>query len=211
MVPNTSDDLPDPETPVNTVSRRLGISTLMSFRLLTRAPRTRIRSWLSAGCWLEARMFAIVSVLRAGECGLHAAPEEVRESPEHAGRRRKAPRVRPVADRDVGDERRAEVDGEAGVGPLLEARGHRRKQQHHTEELGPRELHPEIVGEAVASERVRHLWQAQLRIRGEAHLQAEQRGGDPEADDDATRSGAGGGLGDDEGRVVQGRFCLLYT
>jgi hypothetical protein len=27
MVPNTSDDLPDPETPVNTVSRRFGIST----------------------------------------------------------------------------------------------------------------------------------------------------------------------------------------
>ena len=48
MVPNTSDDLPDPETPVNTVSRRLGISTLTSFRLFTRAPWTRIRSWLSA-------------------------------------------------------------------------------------------------------------------------------------------------------------------
>src|SRR5262245_44598923 len=53
MVPNTSEDLPDPETPVNTVSRRLGISTLMSFRLFTRAPWTRIRSWLSAGCSLE--------------------------------------------------------------------------------------------------------------------------------------------------------------
>ena len=49
MVPNTSDDLPDPETPVNTVSRRLGISTLTSLRLFTRAPWTRIRSWLSAG------------------------------------------------------------------------------------------------------------------------------------------------------------------
>src|SRR5262245_48090157 len=48
MVPNTSDDLPEPETPVNTVSRRLGISTLTSFRLFTRAPWTRIRSWLSA-------------------------------------------------------------------------------------------------------------------------------------------------------------------
>src|SRR5262245_5865079 len=50
MVPNTSDDLPDPETPVNTVSRRLGIATLTSFRLFSRAPWTRIRSWLSAGC-----------------------------------------------------------------------------------------------------------------------------------------------------------------
>ena len=61
MVPNTSDDLPDPETPVNTVSRRLGISTLTSFRLFSRAPWTRIRSWLSAACWLEEAMFAILS------------------------------------------------------------------------------------------------------------------------------------------------------
>ena len=64
MVPNTSDDLPDPETPVNTVSRRLGISTLTSFRLFSRAPWTRIRSWLSAGCWLEEAMFAILSRCR---------------------------------------------------------------------------------------------------------------------------------------------------
>jgi hypothetical protein len=38
MVPNTSDDLPEPETPVNTVSRRLGSSTLTSLRLFSRAP-----------------------------------------------------------------------------------------------------------------------------------------------------------------------------
>ena len=62
MVPNTSDDLPDPETPVNTVSRRLGISTLTSFRLFSRAPWTRIRSWLSATCWLEEAMFAACHV-----------------------------------------------------------------------------------------------------------------------------------------------------
>ena len=48
IVPNTSELLPDPETPVNTVSRRFGISTLTSLRLFTRAPCTRIRSWLSA-------------------------------------------------------------------------------------------------------------------------------------------------------------------
>ena len=35
IVPNTSELLPDPETPVNTVSRRFGISTLTSFRLFT--------------------------------------------------------------------------------------------------------------------------------------------------------------------------------
>src|SRR3982750_1812771 len=50
MVPNTSDDLPEPETPVNAVSRRFGSSTLTSFRLFSRAPWTRIRSWLSASC-----------------------------------------------------------------------------------------------------------------------------------------------------------------
>ena len=49
-MPNTSELLPEPETPVNTVSRRFGISTLTSLRLFTRAPCTRIRSWLSATC-----------------------------------------------------------------------------------------------------------------------------------------------------------------
>src|SRR3954464_6606684 len=50
IVSNTSELLPEPETPVNTVSRRFGISTLTSLRLFTRAPSTRIRSWLSASC-----------------------------------------------------------------------------------------------------------------------------------------------------------------
>jgi hypothetical protein len=50
IVPNTSDDLPEPETPVNTVRRRLGRSTFTFFRLFSRAPRTRIMSCVSAGC-----------------------------------------------------------------------------------------------------------------------------------------------------------------
>src|SRR3954453_11919131 len=50
MVPNTSELLPEPETPVNTVSRRFGISMLTSWRLFTRAPCTRIESWLSPAC-----------------------------------------------------------------------------------------------------------------------------------------------------------------
>src|SRR5215510_15500791 len=115
--------------------------------------------------------------------GLQAAPEEVREPPEHAGGRRKAPRLRAIAHREVCDERRGEIYGEAGVGPLLEPRRRRRKQQRHAEELGQRELHPEVGGEAEAGERFRHLRQAQLRVGGEAHLQAEERGYDPEADD----------------------------
>src|SRR5918999_3621251 len=48
IVSNTSELLPEPETPVNTVSRRFGISMLTSLRLFTRAPCTRIRSWRSA-------------------------------------------------------------------------------------------------------------------------------------------------------------------
>src|ERR1700761_9355032 len=48
IVPNTSELFPDPDTPVNTVSRRLGSATLTSLRLFTRAPVTRIRSWRSA-------------------------------------------------------------------------------------------------------------------------------------------------------------------
>src|SRR5271155_3841483 len=50
IVPNTRELLPEPETPVNTVSRRFGISTLTSLRLFSRAPCTRIRPWLSAPC-----------------------------------------------------------------------------------------------------------------------------------------------------------------
>src|SRR4029079_16634647 len=39
IVPNTSELFPDPETPVNTVSRRFGMSRLMSRRLFSRAAR----------------------------------------------------------------------------------------------------------------------------------------------------------------------------
>src|SRR6478736_4683318 len=60
IVPKTSELLPDPETPVNAVSRRLGISTLMSLRLLTRAPWTRISSWLSAAWGTRAWVSSVV-------------------------------------------------------------------------------------------------------------------------------------------------------
>src|SRR5215210_8984393 len=48
MVPKTSELLPEPDTPVKTVSRRFGSSTLRSLRLFSRAPCTRITSWVSA-------------------------------------------------------------------------------------------------------------------------------------------------------------------
>src|SRR5689334_5149289 len=41
MVPNASDDLPDPDTPVNTTSTSRGTSTSTARRLFSRAPRTR--------------------------------------------------------------------------------------------------------------------------------------------------------------------------
>src|SRR5215216_2738893 len=49
--------------PVNTVSRRLGISMLTSLRLFSRAPCTRIRSWLSAGCSAGDFVSVVVAVL----------------------------------------------------------------------------------------------------------------------------------------------------
>src|SRR4051794_21617603 len=63
IVANTSELLPDPDTPVNTVSRRLGSSMLTSLRLFSRAPRTRIRSWVSATCTAGACGSVVVAVL----------------------------------------------------------------------------------------------------------------------------------------------------
>src|SRR5690348_15428403 len=65
IVLKTSELLPEPETPVNTVSRRFGISTLTFLRLFSRAPCTRMRSWLSAGWVLEVAIRAVTSQLRA--------------------------------------------------------------------------------------------------------------------------------------------------
>jgi hypothetical protein len=59
IVPNTSDDLPEPDTPVNTVSLRLGMSREMSARLFSRAPRTSIMSWLSAGSVTSPPLFMV--------------------------------------------------------------------------------------------------------------------------------------------------------
>ncbi len=48
IVAKTSEDLPEPLTPVNTVRRRFGMSTLTFLRLFSRAPTTRIISCESA-------------------------------------------------------------------------------------------------------------------------------------------------------------------
>src|SRR5680860_309015 len=52
IVPKTREDLPDPETPVNTVSLRLGIDREMSCRLFSRAPCTSMKSCESAA-WVR--------------------------------------------------------------------------------------------------------------------------------------------------------------
>src|SRR3979411_1312840 len=49
MVSNASEDLPEPLTPVTTVMRLIGIENEMFLRLLTRAPRTSIASWVMIG------------------------------------------------------------------------------------------------------------------------------------------------------------------
>ena len=54
MVSKAKEDLPDPETPVTTVSCFLGMSTSMLRRLWVRAPRTRIgvfpKKWRRSLC-----------------------------------------------------------------------------------------------------------------------------------------------------------------
>src|SRR5713101_6813794 len=55
MVSNASEDFPEPLTPVTTVMALCGISTLIFFRLWTRAPRTRMDSCsvrTSVGAWV---------------------------------------------------------------------------------------------------------------------------------------------------------------
>src|ERR1700744_6277100 len=138
---------------------------------------------------------------------LRATPEEVRNPPEHTGSRCPTPGLGAIAHREVRDERRGEVDGEAGPGPFLEPRRHRRENQHHPEELGPREFHPEVAGEAEVDERPGHLRQTQFRVSGEAHLQTEEGGGDPGDDG----PGLGGPGGSDERRLRQGRFHWVLS
>src|SRR5437660_11124528 len=47
MVSKASEDLPEPDSPVNTISASRGISRSTFFRLCSRAPRTWIVLWLS--------------------------------------------------------------------------------------------------------------------------------------------------------------------
>src|SRR5262245_37933948 len=123
MVPNTSDDLPDPETPVNTVSRRLGISTLTSLRLFSRAPWTRIEPWLSAECCLEETMLVSAAARRAalGCIGQHEQVPAAEEQQEERRQRRVGdPRgwllpVTRAQREEVGDDGDRKDDGQPAV------------------------------------------------------------------------------------------------
>src|SRR5215207_4358388 len=55
MVSKASEDLPEPDKPVNTTSRSRGISTSTFFRLCSRAPRMVIARVADALCWRFAR------------------------------------------------------------------------------------------------------------------------------------------------------------
>ena len=100
IVPNTRELLPEPETPVNTVSQRFGISTLMSLRLFTRAPRTRINSWLVVLALLivspsvRRRRLARSNQLPAGAVAVYLTA--ARRPPRHLVAYGSANRYRPV-------------------------------------------------------------------------------------------------------------------
>src|SRR5699024_8488947 len=70
IVPNTRELFPEPDTPVKTVSRRLGSERLTSARLFSRAPCTRMRWWESAVAVVSVTVLSSVMVSRrgVGEC-----------------------------------------------------------------------------------------------------------------------------------------------
>ena len=91
IVSNTSEDLPDPLTPVKTVRRRFGISTLMFLRLFSRAPTTRMTSWANrrreglvvAAFWVATdivflRLFRLVNTLPCITDSVSATPSSAK-------------------------------------------------------------------------------------------------------------------------------------
>src|ERR1700722_4654439 len=82
MVSKASDDLPEPDRPVNTTSRSRGISTSMFLRLCSRAPRMVIaRVPEPAVCWRFALITSSISAF-PGACN---APHSGAHRREKAG------------------------------------------------------------------------------------------------------------------------------
>src|SRR5215471_5005915 len=65
MVSKASEDLPEPESPVNTTSRSRGISRSMFLRLCSRAPRIAITRAPSADAWRRGRPWSKRSFIRS--------------------------------------------------------------------------------------------------------------------------------------------------
>lgn len=142
-------------------------------------------------------------------CGSHCrGARGTMKSPRARPSRRPSPTPPDHPPRPMLDDRRREVDRETGVRPLLESRRHWSEQHQHAEKLGACEFHAEVRGKAKVRECLRHLRQAQLRIRGEGDLQAEDRGYAPVSG----RRGFGG-LRRGDGRHLHGRFnnCCSYS
>src|SRR3981081_1444838 len=62
MVSNASDDLPEPDRPVNTTSLSRGISTSTFLRFFSRAARIVIARRVEPVCWLFALITSSISV-----------------------------------------------------------------------------------------------------------------------------------------------------
>src|SRR5215831_6105747 len=96
MVSKASEDLPEPESPVNTTSRSRGISRSMFLRLCSRAPRIAITRAPSADAWRRGRDWSkrtfIRSVARSiwGGQGGHTQEAKAKEAS-----RRSSPRGAP--------------------------------------------------------------------------------------------------------------------
>src|ERR1700722_1135355 len=84
MVSKASEDLPEPDRPVNTTSLSRGISTSMFLRLCSRAPRIVIARVAGPACWRFALRTSSISAfpgaLIAPRFGGHSDPMI---SPEH--------------------------------------------------------------------------------------------------------------------------------
>jgi hypothetical protein len=77
MVPNASDDLPDPETPVNATIRSRGMSTSTERRLFSFAPRTRTNE---SGAFSEGEGI-VASVSATSDIALGAVQERMPRHP----------------------------------------------------------------------------------------------------------------------------------
>src|SRR5215475_12383216 len=82
MVSKASEDLPEPERPVNTTSLSRGISTSMFFRLCSRAPRMVIARRELADCWRRAFKISSMSACPGGsrEARSRELPSEHRKN-----------------------------------------------------------------------------------------------------------------------------------